>query len=293
MATDWILSGRAKGKKALIIATDIARYGANTPGEPTQGAGAVAMLVSDNPQLLELETKYQGFFAKQVMDFWRPTYSKEAIADGHFSIQCYLDALTQSYQMYKKSFEIDQGPTGELMDRFTNSLYHVPFVKMAMKAHQRIKEIEWGTTLEKENPEYSNFVEDFKEKVAEPLHLNSKVGNIYTGSLYLSLFSFLESANYHQAGKPISLFSYGSGSCAEFFSGIVQPNTKELMKNVASQATLASRVKISIERYEEILQAASHADHNDANVSNPEKWDIDAPVIYVGTKSHQRHYVIN
>ena len=40
--------------KVLVIASDIARYGVGSSGESTQGAGAVAMLVSKNPRILEL-----------------------------------------------------------------------------------------------------------------------------------------------------------------------------------------------------------------------------------------------
>ena len=40
--------------KVLVIASDIAKYGIGTPGEPTQGAGAVAMLISQNPRILSL-----------------------------------------------------------------------------------------------------------------------------------------------------------------------------------------------------------------------------------------------
>lgn len=39
-------------KKALVIGSDVARYGLNTPGEPTQGGGAVAMLISADPKVL-------------------------------------------------------------------------------------------------------------------------------------------------------------------------------------------------------------------------------------------------
>ena len=35
--------------KVLVIASDIAKYGIETPGEPTQGAGSVAMLITQNP----------------------------------------------------------------------------------------------------------------------------------------------------------------------------------------------------------------------------------------------------
>src|SRR3954469_16278202 len=59
-AVDWIASGAAAGRSALVICSDIARYGVNTAGEPTQGAGAVAMVVSANPALLELDVGVSG-----------------------------------------------------------------------------------------------------------------------------------------------------------------------------------------------------------------------------------------
>ncbi|MDK7260552.1 hydroxymethylglutaryl-CoA synthase, partial [Gardnerella vaginalis] len=39
-------------RKVLVVASDIARYGLATGGEPTQGAGAIAMLISKNPSVL-------------------------------------------------------------------------------------------------------------------------------------------------------------------------------------------------------------------------------------------------
>ncbi|MBZ5797171.1 hydroxymethylglutaryl-CoA synthase, partial [Burkholderia contaminans] len=38
--------------KVLVIASDIAKYGIETPGEPTQGAGSVAMLITQNPRMM-------------------------------------------------------------------------------------------------------------------------------------------------------------------------------------------------------------------------------------------------
>ncbi len=294
MATDWIMSRRAKGKKALVIASDIARYGAGTAGEPTQGAGAVAMLISDEPKLLEFETSYQGYFSSQVMDFWRPTYSKEAFADGHFSIQCYLDALTAAFKMYKENYYSENAAVANaddlIINRFAANLYHVPFVKMAQKAHQKLTEIETRKTIEKGTPEFEGFTQDFAQRVAPNLHLNSRVGNIYTGSLYLSLFNLLEERSAELAGKAISLFSYGSGCTAEFFSGIILPQAAETIKCLRSEDILRSRIKISIERYEQLLEESALADYNGAGVSDPARWDIMAPILYLGTKNHQRHY---
>src|SRR5579863_1222374 len=62
-ALDWIASGSARGRKALIVCTDIARYQLSTAGEPTQGAGAVALVVSENPRLMALEVGNTGSYA--------------------------------------------------------------------------------------------------------------------------------------------------------------------------------------------------------------------------------------
>ena len=59
--------------KAIVIMTDIAWYGFDTPGEPTQGAGAVALLVEKNPKLFSIDTTLNGIFSKNVFDFWRPS----------------------------------------------------------------------------------------------------------------------------------------------------------------------------------------------------------------------------
>jgi hydroxymethylglutaryl-CoA synthase len=44
-AADWVRAAPGHTRQALVIAADIARYEIGSPGEPTQGAGAVAMLV--------------------------------------------------------------------------------------------------------------------------------------------------------------------------------------------------------------------------------------------------------
>ena len=60
--------------RSLVIASDIAKYGIDTPGEPTQGAGSVAMLVTQNPRILAFNDDNVAQ-TRDVMDFWRPNYS--------------------------------------------------------------------------------------------------------------------------------------------------------------------------------------------------------------------------
>src|SRR6185369_5932770 len=92
MAVDWVRSGAARGRKALVVSTDIARYDLNSSAEFTQGAGAVALLIGESPRLLELD-ETTGIFASNVYDFWRPLERREAVVDGKFSLDCYLTAL--------------------------------------------------------------------------------------------------------------------------------------------------------------------------------------------------------
>jgi hydroxymethylglutaryl-CoA synthase len=294
-AMHYVLSGKAKGKKALVIASDIARYGRGTPGEPTQGAGSVAMLISDRPRLVEFDAMVEGFFSKQVMDFWRPLYSKEAFVDGHFSIQCYLDALTGSYKAYQRS-SLEEGlfrSLAQFNQNFAANLYHVPFVKMAQKAHQRILEIEAGAEFEKESPEAVKAKEDYIQNVAPYLDLNSKVGNIYTGALFLSLINYLESRGKDHAGQRFSLFSYGSGCVSEFMSGRVGEGAIEVRSLHSYKTQLDGRKQVRISRYEEILDACGKMDFNSETVCDPARWGLKRSVLYVGTQDHKRIYTLD
>jgi len=293
-AVNYILSGRAKGRKALVIASDIARYGKNTVGEPTQGAGAVAMLISDEPRLLEIDYKNEGFYATQVMDFWRPLYSKEAFADGHFSIQCYLDALSGAYNLYKAGAAHETSANGQFSSKFEACLYHVPFVKMAQKAHQRLLETDAGKKFEKDSPELKTALLDFEKRVAPALELNAKVGNIYTGALFLGLAYLLESSAGKLAGKPISLFSYGSGCGSEFMGGKIVEGADRLMKVESHEDILSKRRPVGMAKYEEILDACAKMDLNgEENICQPERWDLKRSVLYLGTQNHKRIYSVD
>ena len=59
--------------KVLVIASDIAKYGIETPGEPTQGAGSVAMLITQNPRIMAFNNDNVAQ-TRDIMDFWRPNY---------------------------------------------------------------------------------------------------------------------------------------------------------------------------------------------------------------------------
>ncbi len=279
---DWIASGRARGRKALVIASDIASYGLGTPGEPTQGAGAVAMVVTDQPRLLHIQPSTIGDYTRQVMDFWRPLYSKHALADGHYSIQCYLDAL--------KGARLDAvGERHDLLDSLSACLYHVPFVKMAFKAHQREMEMEQGHAISKaEAAHWQQLTESYERLCAPWLTLNAEVGNIYTGSLFLSLIDLLRQAGGRLAGSDISLFSYGSGCGATYCLGTVNEAAGQWQSALDPTPALARRRRLTIAEYENLVRASEHADR--AEMLDPADFGLSGGLYYMGTRNDRRHY---
>jgi hydroxymethylglutaryl-CoA synthase len=299
IAVNYILSGRAMGKKVLVIASDIARYGKNTAGEPTQGAGAVAMLVSDNPLLLEIDYQFEGFFSKQVMDFWRPLYSKEAIADGHYSIMCYLEALKGSYKMFRQSViqqfnTSNEANEGLFSDKFSACLYHVPFVKMAHKAHQRLLEIDSEFLFKKKTNQFNSAVLNYQNRVGRFLELNASVGNIYTGALFLSLYNLLKQYAKELKGKQVSLFSYGSGCTAEFLSGKISDGAAEVIEKSTSMQLFAERKLVSVAQYEEMMDASAKMDlNNEERIFDPSIWKLNRSIVYDGTRDNKRIYRID
>ena len=58
---------------AIVVSADIAEYARGSSGEPTQGAGAVAMLVERNPRLLKVHLEHIGSASSyRAVDFRKP-----------------------------------------------------------------------------------------------------------------------------------------------------------------------------------------------------------------------------
>ena len=279
---DWIASGRARGQKALVIAADIASYGLNTPGEPTQGAGAVAMVIGEHPRLLRIHPNTIGDYTRQVMDFWRPLYSKYALADGHYSIECYLEALAGA-----RAAALDGGD--EVFDELLACLYHVPFVKMAHKAHRKELECVHHRPFDLDTADdQARFDASYQRLVAPWLSLNAQVGNIYTGSLYLALMDLIRQSQASWADRRVSLFSYGSGCGATYMLGQIAPSAHQWAGHCDPQADLDQRRRLSVGEYEAMIAAFERAER--AEQLDPSDWGVLEGLAYVGTQDHQRQY---
>lgn len=265
-ATEWIASGAGAGRVAVVVASDIARYGINTAGEPTQGGAAVAMLISENPQLLALDVGLNGVCSMDVYDFWRPHGRREALVDGHYSIGCYLDALSGAYRGWREralAKEVIRGGTELPSEQLARVLYHVPFCKMARKAHGRVRlcDLEDSASGAGMTPEAretaAQSATSYTAQVATSLGLNSRVGNAYTASLYLALAGVLQAEGTQLAGKRIGLFSYGSGCVSEFFSGVVGSDAAAQLARAELDKVLAARERVTVAEYERLMNLPS------------------------------------
>ena len=72
---DWVKQD--KNRKAVVIASDLSKYDINSTGEYTQGAGAVALLITHDPTILTIDNIW-GVASKSEGDFFKPrrTYKK-------------------------------------------------------------------------------------------------------------------------------------------------------------------------------------------------------------------------
>lgn len=252
---------------AIVIGSDIARYGLKTAGEVTQGAGSVSLLISSNPRILELNEGHSAY-SEDINDFWRPNNSKLAKVDGKYSTQVYLDFFKHTFNDYKEQKNL------ETRD-FAAIVYHLPFTKMGLKANR--------IAIEGEDEETNARLMDSFTAAKE---LNANVGNIYTGSLYLSLLSLLENGDL-KAGDLTGLFSYGSGAMAEFYSANVVEGYEKQIDKAGDEALLAKRKKLSVDEYERIFSEALEDPKNGVELVSDED---SGKYYFAGIKDDIRQY---
>ncbi|MBT7252329.1 MAG: 3-hydroxy-3-methylglutaryl-CoA synthase, partial [Candidatus Nitrosopelagicus sp.] len=99
------------------------------------------------------------------------------------------------------------------------------------------------------------YMEIYENKVASSLIASTSIGNLYTASLYLGFRSCLEfefQKGVDLEGKRFGFASYGSGSSAMVFSGVIQPEHLEIVKEMNLETEIGERTKLSLEQYEEL-----------------------------------------
>jgi len=274
-------------KKAIVVTTDIAKYDLESTGEYTQGAGALAMLISSNPKIVAFENHW-ATNTKGVFDFFKPyrTVSKSEITgnlnndnwfgnleaeieihkdqpvfDGQYSNQCYMDRTKNAYFQYKKL----KSTSGTLYDSWKNIVMHLPYAFQGRRMLSEIYSLDHKDQILTENEtaaDYQNKLKEtskseaYKNFVSEKLQpaelASSLIGNLYTGSIFMGLLSAL--AHFHDTDVDITnttfgFLAYGSGSKSKVFEGTIQSEWKLALSNVNLFETLERSHEIGFETY--------------------------------------------
>lgn len=243
MASSWVRCNPSQ--RALVVTTDMARRLFHDPGEPAEGAGAVAMAVSAGPRVLALDPEC-GVAAREVYDVMRPDPVRETIHSA-LSLAAYLDLFELAWAGYREA-------AGEkVFEEFAHTIYHTPIVPLVRQAHALLVE------ANRPDAGADEIDESFERLVAPSLGYTRELGNTYSGSLWANLAALVDHAPSVDPGTRIGLYSYGSGACAEYFSGRFGGAARETVGRHRIAEHLAQRRTVGVEAYERTVLEAERS----------------------------------
>ncbi len=286
MAASWIASGLPGDAKALVISTDQSRMHLGKPYEFVMGAGATAVLVSRQPRLLELELGRNGYFTNEVSDLTRPT-SRVETGNSETSLLSYLDGLHGAYSHYLERV----GQPVDFDTFFKKIIYHVPFGGITFLAHKEL--LRRDRRLSK-----SEAWEHFASRSLPALAYARRMGGTYSSSTFVALLGLIDAATDLVAGDRLGIFSYGSGSCAEFYSALVGSDAQAVARDAGLQVLLDQRYMLSVAQYEAIeRERTAQIDHGDfvTCTDGIDEWYArhyrgKGYLVFRGMREHYRQY---
>lgn len=275
-------------KKAIVIASDNAKYDLESSGEYTQGAGAIAMLITSNPKILSFSNEV-GVSTEGVFDFFKPRrtfsksditnssdnpewfgvleneisiYKEQPVFDGQYSNQCYINRITEAYDHFKKESQ----QTGKVYESWSSILMHLPycfqgrrtFIEIFANENPQLLNNQIGETEKdklKALTKNSEYLELINQKIYPSEIASGQIGNIYTGSIFLGLLSSLcyhAKQNTALENKKVGFIAYGSGSKSKVFEATVCENWKSVINLILLFETLENNHPIDFETYEKL-----------------------------------------
>lgn len=189
------------------------------------------------------------------------------VFDGPYSNECYASRLKAAYTHFSRL------KANHRLHDWDRIVFHLPYAFHGRRIfpeifydensrHPGLKE-----QMLKIDPQFDEnklmktvaqtrmYKEFVKEKIEKGQRASALVGNIYTGSLFLSLMSLLETElaeGHAPENLTIGFCSYGSGSKSKVFQGRLQSGWKKIAGRFKLFQTLAERKAIDFETYEEL-----------------------------------------
>lgn len=262
-------------KKAIVIAADYAKYGLESTGEYTQGAGAVAMLISNQPDLIAFDNNW-GIGMESVFDFFKPhqstseatilnalgttkseieIFSDEPVFEGQYSNECYKNRVREAYFNFKEKSKVE----GKLYENWRYIAFHLPYAFQGKRMFSDVFALENGQNNSNDNLKIVSKSDEYKalikEKVEPTQRASSEIGNMYTASVFTAFLSALQvsaDSNEELNGKTVGFIAYGSGSKSKVFQGQIGEGWKNVMNKMDLFNYLNQREAISFEQYQNL-----------------------------------------
>jgi hydroxymethylglutaryl-CoA synthase len=235
LAAAWVQAHPTS--RVLVVAADVARYELGSPGEPTQGCGAVAMLVTApaahsgaRSRGRPLHGRRHGFLAAQLP---RPGAGGRQIF--HPRVPAGVAGLLAAVP----------GAIRPRLADIHRFCYHLPFTRMAEKAHERLAKASGASPTDEQQ----------EQQMGGTLRYNKRTGNSYAASLYVGLTCLLDttaricpaSASACSATAPAAWPSTSAACCS--------PATATTCSPPSHQQLLEQRTELTFQQYEDIYQS--------------------------------------
>lgn len=212
------------------------------------------------------------------------------VFDGPYSNDCYQARIREALVNYRQKTGLEEG---HLINDWRLLVFHLPYAFQARRMFaeifmEELKAVDnWVNFIDRNSltvpcadnyedreeyltkcsdflrqvtktEEYQQFVND---KIAPGEWASSHVGNLYAGSIFLSLMGALEAklqSSQELTGEQIGLFAYGSGSKSKVTAATVQSGWRAIVQGFGLQDRLSNRQAIDYATYEQ-LHRGTHA----------------------------------
>ena len=190
------------------------------------------------------------------------------VFDGQYSNTCYTNRMSEAYAHFKQ-----QKNGKHQLANWDKLIFHLPY---AFHGKRAFAEIFWDTyqydnqliaEMKALDPDFEKnpnpklvtktkmYIDFVNQKVEKGQRASSLIGNLYTGSIFMSFMSMMASEyneNGAVEGQYVGFCAYGSGSKSKVFEGIIQKDWKEVVSRFDLFETLEKRQAISFSEYENL-----------------------------------------
>jgi hydroxymethylglutaryl-CoA synthase len=130
----------------------------------------------------------------------------------------------------------------------------------------------------------------FELHTSRALWANREMGNLYSGSLYLSLAGILERGDAKVEGALAGLFSYGSGCCGEFFGVRMGNDASAWRGKIGISKGLERRAELDYGEYLSFRKQTASLSREGSNCMAVPCTGHTGRIAFRGIRDHKRVY---